>query len=74
MLTEMKGWARGERAWIACATRPLPVPCSPVMSTLASEGPMRAIRSRTGASQADWRSFRGALLAARSWFSCFEAR
>ena len=31
------------RAWSACATMPLPVPFSPVISTLASEGPTRAI-------------------------------
>jgi len=30
------------------ATTSLPVPCSPVMSTLASEGPMRAMVARTG--------------------------
>ena len=35
--------ARDEAACSACATSPLPVPFSPVMSTLASEGPTRAM-------------------------------
>jgi hypothetical protein len=49
MLTEMKGWLpRGETAWIACATSPLPVPFSPVMRTFASEGPTRAIELQDG--------------------------
>ena len=33
---------------MACATVPLPVPFSPVSSTLASDGPTRAISSSTG--------------------------
>jgi hypothetical protein len=40
--------ARGDTACSACATRLLPVPFSPVMSTLASDGPTRAIISSTG--------------------------
>ena len=32
-------FARGDTACSACATRPLPVPFSPVISTLASDGP-----------------------------------
>ncbi len=40
--------ARGDTAWSACATRLLPVPFSPLMSTLASDGPTRAITSSTG--------------------------
>ena len=40
--------ARGDTACSACATRLLPVPFSPVMSTLASDGPTRAITSSTG--------------------------
>ena len=40
--------ARGESAWIAWATSPLPVPFSPVISTLASEGAVRSMSSMTG--------------------------
>ena len=40
--------ARGDTACSACATRLLPVPFSPLISTLASDGPTRAITSSTG--------------------------
>ena len=40
--------ARGDTACSACATRLLPVPFSPVISTLASDGPTRAMISSTG--------------------------
>ena len=40
--------ARGEQACSSRATSPLPVPFSPVISTLASEGPTRSIISSTG--------------------------
>ncbi len=45
--------ARSETACRARATVPLPVPFSPVMSTLASEGPTRAIIWSTGCMAAD---------------------
>ena len=38
--------ARGETACSACATSSLPVPFSPVISTLASDGPTRSISSQ----------------------------
>ena len=40
--------ARGDSAWIACATSPLPVPFSPVIRTFASDGAVRSMSSRTG--------------------------
>ena len=40
--------ARGDTAWSACATSPLPVPFSPVIRMLASDGPTRAIICSTG--------------------------
>ena len=40
--------ARGESACSACATRPLPVPFSPVIRTFASDGATREIISSTG--------------------------
>ena len=65
--------ARGDTACSACATRLLPVPFSPVMSTLASDGPTRATISSTGRIAGDsarigeWPSACGAWLAASSW-------
>ena len=44
---------RVETACSACATAPLPVPFSPVMSTFASDGPTRAISCKTGCIAAD---------------------
>src|SRR5947209_4613371 len=41
--------ARADKAWSVLATTSLPVPCSPVTKTLASEGPICAISSMTGA-------------------------
>ena len=40
--------ARAESRCSVCATTSLPVPCSPVMRTFASDGPTRAISSSTG--------------------------
>jgi hypothetical protein len=44
---------RSDSAWSARATVPFPVPFSPVMSTLASEGPTRAMSWSTGCMAAD---------------------
>ena len=75
MLTEMNGRpARSETAWIAWATRPLPVPFSPVMRTLASDGPTRAMSSSTGRIAADWAISAGPCFPRRSWFSCSSRR
>ena len=46
--------ARTETACSAWATTPLPVPFSPVIRTLASDGPTRAMTSSTGRIAADW--------------------
>ena len=44
--TETKGsWLRGEEKWMARATSSLPVPDSPVMSTVARLGPARSTRA-----------------------------
>ena len=40
--------ARGEAACSHVATSSLPVPCSPVTRTLASDGPTRSISCNTG--------------------------
>ncbi len=62
--------ARGETACSACATTPLPVPFSPVISTLASDGPTRAIISSTGRIARDSAISVGRLSSPRSgWFS-----
>ena len=45
---------RNETECSVCATRPLPVPFSPVISTLASDGPTREITSSTGRMAAEW--------------------
>ena len=44
---------RSETECSVCATSPLPVPFSPVMRTLASDGPTREITSSTGRMAAD---------------------
>ena len=44
---------RSETECSVCATSPLPVPFSPVISTLASDGPTREITSSTGRIAAD---------------------
>lgn len=47
-LTEMKGPSlRGEAKWMALATISLPVPDSPVMSTVEREGAARSTSSST---------------------------
>ena len=46
---------RSETECSVCATSPLPVPFSPVISTLASDGPTREITSSTGRMAADLR-------------------
>ncbi len=56
--------ARPDTEWIARATRPLPVPFSPVISTLASEGPTRAIICEHGLHRPRLRDQRGLTLAA----------
>ena len=52
-----------------CATTSLPVPCSPVMRTFASDGPMRAISSTTGRMQGAVAISSGAPSARRMRFS-----
>ena len=44
---------RGESSWRTWAIRLLPVPCSPVISTLASDGAIRSTSSITGRMAAD---------------------
>src|ERR1700674_1958740 len=53
--------ARCESAWSARATRPLPVPFSPVINTFASEGATREINSSTGRIRGDSAMIFGAL-------------
>ncbi len=49
VFTVISGFAdRPDTACSACATTPFPVPFSPVIITLASDGPMRSISSSTG--------------------------
>ena len=49
MFTAMNDRAlRGDDACSHCATSSLPVPCSPVISTFASDGPMRSMSCRIG--------------------------
>ena len=44
---------RGDEACSQLATNSFPVPCSPDMSTLASDGPMRSISCNTGRMRAE---------------------
>ena len=66
--------ARGDTAWSACATRLLPVPFSPVMRTLASEGPTRAITSSTGRIAADSASSGERPSACSAWLAASSRR
>ncbi len=66
--------ARGDTACSACATRLLPVPFSPVMSTLASEGPTRAMTSSTGRIAADSASSGEWPSACRAWLASSSRR
>ena len=75
MFTAMKDFAaRAETACMARATSPLPVPFSPVISTLASEGPTRARTSSTGRIAADSAMSAGPGRPRNSWFSCSSRR
>ena len=60
---------RSDTACSVCATSPLPVPFSPVMSTFASEGPTREIMSSTGRMAADCAINRGKRSARSARFS-----
>ena len=60
---------RSETECSVCATSPLPVPFSPVMSTLASDGPTREITSSTGRMAADCAISCGKRSARRARFS-----
>ena len=63
MFTATKGLvARADTACSHRATSSLPVPCSPVIRTFASEGPTRAITSRTGRIAADCEMMAGPAL------------
>ena len=62
--------ARGEAAWSQRATTSLPVPCSPVMSTFASEGATRSISRSTGLHRGGLGDQLGRARSRRSsWFS-----
>ena len=61
--------ARKEAECSVCATSPLPVPFSPVISTLASEGPTREITSSTGRMAMDCATSCGNRCARSVWFS-----
>ncbi len=60
---------RSETECSVCATSPLPVPFSPVISTLASDGPTREITSSTGRMAADCAINCGKRSARRARFS-----
>ncbi len=69
-LTATSGFvARWDTAWSQRATTSLPVPCSPVISTLASEGPTRSMSSSTGCMAADSAISSGAPSPLRRTFS-----
>ena len=65
--------ARCESACSARATRPLPVPFSPVMSTFASDGATREINSSTGRIRGDSAMMFGALPRS-NWFAASSRR
>src|SRR5690242_17374794 len=61
--------ARGDTACSQRATSSLPVPCSPVMTTFASEGPTRSISCSTGCMRGESAMMRGTPSERRRRFS-----